>query len=774
MLRRLWKYLLLATLVVAHFVVLARPHNVSSAERNTDATLLGLDTLLAVDPVAVTAVKHNSQLDKSAVTATVIDLQSINLKGISGVKDIVTCAPNFFMPDYGSRMTSSIYVRGLGTRIDQPVVGMTVDNVPIADKNLYDTTLPDIERIEVLRGAQSTLYGRNTMCGVVNIYTLSPLRYQGIKVRAEYGSRNSYRAAASAYFKHKAGMGSSLSAQFAHTDGYFRNEYNNSLLEKSNNADLRTKFQWRKNFLSLDNTLSVSYLNQNGYPYSYVGAADSSKEQHSDLIGKICYNDPASYNRFAVTEGLTARHDWERITLTSILAYQYLDDHMVMDQDFLPLSYFTLEQAKQQHDISEDIIIRSRTQSRYKWMAGAFIFYKHQAMQAPVTFLRDGIDNLILKNINEHSGYPGTYKWGRADGSYGESLLLGSNFWTSTLGWALYHESTLEAGKWLFTLGLRLDNEHITMRYHNYTDSYYTAIPNDTSKQPTEVALRIDDRNRLKKNFTEILPKFTATYSLNSHNTLYLSASKGYKAGGFNTQMFSEVLQRRIKDYMGLYQQLDVMKIITYEPEKSWNFELGGHFSTNDRRFSADVALFWIECIDQQLTVFPEGQTTGRMMTNAGRTRSCGVEASLSYAPTTGLRLGASYGYTNARFRKFIDGVNDYAGNTIPYAPQNTLQLQASYTLQLAGKQLKGVTFSLDSYGAGRIYWDESNTISQPFYATLNGTVRLEGKRWGVDIWAKNITGSHYNLFYFESMSNRFLQRAKGATVGVRFVLEFN
>ena len=111
MLRRLWKYLLLATLVVAHFVVLARPHNVSSAERNTDATLLGLDTLLAVDPVAVTAVKHNSQLDKSAVTATVIDLQSINLKGISGVKDIVTCAPNFFMPDYGSRMTSSIYVR---------------------------------------------------------------------------------------------------------------------------------------------------------------------------------------------------------------------------------------------------------------------------------------------------------------------------------------------------------------------------------------------------------------------------------------------------------------------------------------------------------------------------------------------------------------------------------------------------------------------------------------------------------------------------------------
>ena len=67
----------------------------------------------------------------------------------------------------------------------------------------------------------------------------------------------------------------------------------------------------------------------------------------------------------------------------------------------------------------------------------------------------------------------------------------------------------------------------------------------------------------------ELLPKFTATYNINSSNTLYLSAAKGYKAGGFNTQMFSEVLQRKIKHYMGMYQQLDVEELITYDPEKS-------------------------------------------------------------------------------------------------------------------------------------------------------------------------------------------------------------
>ena len=766
MLKGFQRYAIFTTLLVVFAV--ARVH-AETAER---VVLLDADTLFTVDPVAVTAVKHEQNLKQSAVTATVVDFSTIERQGIGGVKDIITAAPNFFMPDYGSRMTSSIYVRGLGTRIDQPVVGMTVDNVPIADKNLYDTTLPDIERIEVLRGAQSTLYGRNTMCGVVNIYTLSPLRYQGVKVRAEYGSRNALRAGASAYFKPKTGLGASLSAQFSHNDGYFRNSYDNSLLDSQSSGDIRTKFQWRRNFLSIDNTLALSVLRQQGYPYTYAGAIDANNEQHKELIGTICYNDPSSYNRIGITEGVTARHDWEKITLTSITSYQYLDDCMVMDQDFLPLSYFTLEQAKQQHDLSEDIIIRSRAQSRYKWMVGAFGFYKHQNMQAPVTFLADGIENLILKNINQHSGYPGEYHWGKADGTMGESLLLGSDFTTSTAGWALYHESSLTAGAWAFTLGLRLDNEYISMRYHNFTDSYYTAFPSDESKPAQQVALNINERGHLKNSFMELLPKFTAKYSINNDNTLYLSVAKGYKAGGFNTQMFSEVLQRRIKHYMGIYQQLDVMDIITYEPEESWNAELGGHFSTKERRFTADVALFWIECFNQQLTVFPEGQTTGRMMTNAGRTRSFGAEVSFNALLAEGLTLNGAYGYTNARFREFKDGVNDYAGNYIPYAPQNTASATLSYTLSINSSWLDGITLSATGRGAGKIYWNERNDISQPFYATLDSSLRFEGKRWAVDFWAKNITNTRYDLFYFESMGNAFLQRARGASVGVRVNLD--
>ena len=310
------------------------------------------------------------------------------------------------------------------------------------------------------------------------------------------------------------------------------------------------------------------------------------------------------------------------------------------------------------------------------------------------------------------------------------------------------------------------------MNYRNFTDSYYTAFPSDTSKPHQEVALSIDDRDRLKQHFLEVLPKFTAKYDINTNNNLYLSVAKGYKAGGFNAQMFSEVLQRRIKNYMGLYQQLDVMDIITYEPEESWNSEIGGHFTTNNRRFSADVALFWIECFNQQLTVFPEGQTTGRMMTNAGRTRSFGAEVSFNALLAEGLTLNGAYGYTNARFREFKDGVNGYAGNFIPYAPQNTASATLSYTLKLKSNWLQSITLSATGRGAGKIYWTERNDISQPFYATLDSSLRFEGKSWAVDFWAKNITNTRYNLFYFESMGNAFLQRARGTSVGVRVNLE--
>ena len=236
------KYLLLAVGMLVSWVAYANDNESK------------IDTLIAMDRVQITAIKQGSELRREAVAASILSGRTLEMGGVSAVKDVMTEVPNLFMPDYGSRTTSSIYVRGMGTRIDQPVVGMNVDNVPLADKNLYDTEVQDIERIEFLRGPQATLYGRNTMGGLINVYTLSPLTYQGVRLRADYGSRNSYRIAASTYNRLGKKFGFSVAAQFAHCDGYWRNLYNNSLCDRENSGSFRTKFQYRKGALSIDNT----------------------------------------------------------------------------------------------------------------------------------------------------------------------------------------------------------------------------------------------------------------------------------------------------------------------------------------------------------------------------------------------------------------------------------------------------------------------------------------------------------------------------------------
>ena len=169
------------------------------------------DTVIVVDKVQVTAIKQGMVLRSQPVASSIIGSRAIGRDRVVALGDLSQNVPNLHIPDYGSRMTSSIYVRGLGARIDQPVVGLNIDNVPVMNKDNFDTELAEVERIEVLRGPQSTLYGRNTMGGVINIYTLSPLDWQGVRLTAEYGSGDSYRFRASLYEKLAPGLGTAVS-----------------------------------------------------------------------------------------------------------------------------------------------------------------------------------------------------------------------------------------------------------------------------------------------------------------------------------------------------------------------------------------------------------------------------------------------------------------------------------------------------------------------------------------------------------------------------------
>ena len=722
-----------------------------------------VDTLQNIEQVTVVApaAKQTFSLRRQPISSTVLSPAAIERERVLSVKDLSAVVPNFYQPDYGSRMTSSIYVRGFGARIDQPVVGVNVDEIPYLNKNSYDFDLFDIARIEVLRGPQGTLYGRNTIGGQLNIYTLSPLGYSGVRASAEYGTGNTVRAKASYYGRVSDNFGISVGGFYTRTDGFFDNAYDGSDCDRGHSAGGRVRMVWQgADGWSIDNVASVGSSLEGGYAYCLYDEA-------SGAVSPVNYNGPNSYERVNVTDGFVVKHEGEKMLFTSATGYQYLYDRMLIDNDFTPRSLFTLVQQQREHALTEDIVLRSNDDSRrWQWITGAYGFYKRLRMEAPVTFLEDGIGDLILGAAN--AGIQSVMPW--AELMIEESAFdIASNFKIPTYGLALYHESSLRAGRWRFTAGLRLDYEASRMDYDNYTSIHYRLSP--MMPQFKELSMPFAGRERM--DFLELLPKFAVNFSTGA-GELYVAASRGYKAGGFNTQIFSDILQNRLMaammEDMGMPAQpspYNEASATTYKPEYSWNYEAGGHLAFAEGRVRTDFSLFWIECRDQQLTVFPEGTTTGRMMSNAGRSRSRGVEVSLSWNPTTRLGVWGSYGFTDARFVKFDDGEADYAGNVLPYAPRNTVSLGATYRLHVGARMLDDVVVNCSWQGAGKIYWNESNTLSQNFYSQLGASVDLRKGDFTLSLWGRNLTGTDFYTFYFKSVGNSFFSHGKPRQLGL-------
>ena len=696
--------------------------------------------------------------DRNDGLETVVEGTQLRDFRIMTVRNMSEVTPNFFVPQYGSRMTSSIYVRGLGSRIDQPVVGLNVDNVPYLNKDSYDFDLEDIKKIEVLRGTRTVLNGRNSMAGQVNIYTLSPWDYNGFRVKADFGRANTAYASASWYGRLSRRLATSIVGSIGTTDGFYKNQ------ERPHDRDcgretqgaLRWKLSWHPHSRwSLANTFHTGFSRQGGYPYENVETQ------------RIEYNDTTFYRRFSFSDGLSVSYTGERMIATSITSVQYLDDNMTLDQDFRPQSIFTLTQKRREWAITQDIFAKG-LRNNYEWLTGVFGFYKPSDMKAPVTFGDDGIRTLIEDNVN--SRLPGGMKleWDS------RSMLLGSKFDIRNGGFALYHQSTYRLGNVTFQGGLRWDIERISM---DYTSSVNTSA---TMKRPGPGGvmiplgtreIKIDTTGHVGQTFNQLLPQLSVTWTPGIWE-LRAAVAKGYRAGGYNTQMFSDILMQQMMQQMGQPTDYDVSKIISYKPEKAWTYELTAGLTTADRRLSLQATGFIMTCRDQQLTIFPDGNTTGRAMTNAGRTRSAGAELTMAWAPDDAWNFRASYGFTNAVFTRYNNGIQDLRHYRLPYAPAHTLFASADYKLPFSFWDLTP-SVNVNTRAAGDIYWNDANTQHQKFYATLNATLSFEHRLGSLSFWGTNITNTRYNTFHFTSMGHNFVQRANPWSVGATLRLLF-
>lgn len=273
----------------SRFAGSSRDNNRFAAPTDTDNALVK-DTTKVIDieeVVVIATPKENNRLRQQAISSTSLSQNEMRNNSVTSVKALSGLVPNLFIPDYGSKLTTSVYVRGIGSRINTPAVGLYVDNIPFIDKSAFDFNYSDIERIDVMRGPQGTLYGRNTMGGLIRVFTKSPFTYQGTDIRLSAATYNDYKASLTHYHRISSQFAFSTGLFYEHKGGFFKNNFNNKRIDTDDEfgGRFRAIYLPSEN-LKLDFTLNYEYTNQGGYPYEYTGRTDGKTEGRGEYIGK--------------------------------------------------------------------------------------------------------------------------------------------------------------------------------------------------------------------------------------------------------------------------------------------------------------------------------------------------------------------------------------------------------------------------------------------------------------------------------------------------------
>ena len=770
---------------------------------NSEQEILQADSTRLIDIeelVIIATPKENNRLRQQPLSATSFSQDDMRNKGISSVKTMNGLVPNLFIPDYGSKLTTSVYVRGIGSRINTPAVGLYVDNIPFIDKSAFDFNYSDIERIDILRGPQGTLYGRNTMGGLIRVFTKSPFTYQGTDVSLSAATYNNYKASVSHYHRISNKFAFSANFFYEYDGGFYENTArNNEKVEEGSEAGGRFRAIFLPNdHLKLDFTLNYEYLNQGGYPYAYTGITEG-EEDRKDYIEKISYNHKSGYKRNLLNTGLNLEHQAGNFILNSVTGFQYLKDQMDLDQDFTEKDIYTMVQKQDSKTISEELVLKSKPGRRWQWTTGVSGFYQDLKTEAPVTFREDGVSSLIEGNVNDIFKKIKEEKPMMPDMNLDitdNNLLIGGNFKSPMLSTGVYHQTTINdviiEGLSL-TAGLRMEYEKYWLDYNSNANINfdYTIAVMPMPFKGLNSSPKVN--GNISHDYIQLLPKFALQYNFDKKNNLYASVSKGYRSGGYNIQMFSEIVQGEMINGMiavldekthGMVSQMggdkiphyefNIQETTLYKPEYSWNYEVGAHLTLCDGKLQTDLAAFYMDTHDQQISRFAQSGL-GRVTVNAGKSRSLGAEVAVNAQITDVFGVNANYGFTHATFTDYVvsDEVN-YNGKYVPFVPKHTFGVGAQYRIPLKNsKLLDNITINANYRGAGRIYWTESNEVSQAVYGTLNGRINLNKGNGQIGLWINNALNTKYQTIYFETMDRGFEQTGRPLQVGIDLKCRF-
>jgi len=657
----------------------------------------------AIEEVIVTVTKREETTLDIPIAVTAFTAADIEAAGIRNIEDLALLAPGFtFTPIFGGDFSVPV-IRGMSTSIGEPNVGFFVDGIYQSSRSTMTSLLGNfIERVEIAKGPQSVLYGRNTLSGAINYVTRKPADEFEARLEATAGSDGNYELAATASGALVPGqLHYRAAASWSELDGYFRNRLSGKHLDdrssrnyfgslvyspaESLSVDFRVMFEDTD-----DGDDPLKYMENNA---AFLPPLNDFQMFRGELPGpdtKALAVTPGFKKREHLNLALKIAWDLGPVTVTSITGFNDLAFRRAVDSDYEARSIRYERRDLNQEEFSQELRAQSDGLGPLHWMVGMYLYFLDADTDVRDEFV--GLAAALAGLPNAPSLFTRTREETDEYSLFGQ---IGFDF-TRNLN---------------VTFGARWFIEEKSARA---TDEFIASGVTQT----------FDDKLR----FDEFTPQLNVKWRFHESHMLYGSLARSVKAGGFNV---ITTTGRILPDER------------TFDPEDSWHQELGLKSRWFDDRLETSVAGYKIQWDDQIVRAL--GQTFAVLNANAAKTSVQGVELEFTARPTDDLLLRGGVAFTDSRFDRYNFGALAQLGLN-PILDDTELQWVSEWTANLSAQHVYRSVFGAVDW-VTRIdvaYQDEQSTIQTadavlPDRVTVNLRAGLDADNWSLTVWVDNL-----------------------------------
>ncbi len=659
--------------------------------------------------VVVTAQKQEENA-RQVLSLSVLSEKEIDQYRLWESKDMTAIIPNLFAANPGDGR-NVISIRGITSTSYDPAVTTYIDGVSQFTLDTYIPELFDISRIEVLRGPQGTLYGRNAMGGVINIITKQPADKTEVFAETAFGNYHTSRYCAGMrlpLIKHKLFFGAA--ALYEGMNGYYLNKYTNENFDRQHRfgSNYYLKYIAPSKCIMVLNFKQLANRNFGAFPL-----ASNPQEAFSDPF-KVNQNAVAKLVDNTINSSFSINYPIRHFMVSSQTAYQsnYRYYRSPIDADFSPIDGVTIindygHKWNKVKIATQEFKVSSVTApSHLKFVAGAFIFYQETPNKQATHF---GKDAALVGSPDSNYAIINT----TTIKNHGVSLYAQSNY-------ALSHKTDVVAG-------LRYD-------YQKSDENVFGEYKPDAS--PAPIFETRPDTSAVAS-YGAFSPKVSIEFHPVANMNFYISYNRGYRTGGL-TQLSLDPSQP---------------PLYAYRPEFSNNFEMGSKDIFFKNRFRVNVSLFYSSITNVQVPtlVLPDAITVTK---NAGRLGSRGMESELAATLLKGLEANWNFGYTHAKYTRLKLSQNgsatDLAGKRQVFTPDMTSMLVIQYGISVNRAHSIKLTVRGEWEYLGASYFDFNNTIRQSPYNLLNSGIGIQIKHFELRLWGRNMSNKKYISYAYD------------------------